>query len=951
MKFSELCITTNFTFLFGASHPEEYVRKAFELGLKSIALTDINSVAGVVRGHRELLKIKENLSESQIDFLKAKDENKKGSPFLKLIPGSCLKINNGIFITAIPINKHGWSELCSLLSTGYRRSKKGECNINLEEVLNFSKELNLLLHPPKNLNLPFYKNVWLKNAEIFSANCKKGYIVISPNYDGMDGIHFQKVVDMGKSLNLEPVASSRPIMHDSSRRELTDILACIKLKKIIDNIDYSAQKNSERYLRSSEEIGQIFHSYSKAIQNADYISEQCNFSLNELRYNYPSEILDNQSPEISLRNIAKKGLKRRYPTTVPMKVSKQLEEELRLIKSLSYEPYFLTVYDLVKFAQKKGILCQGRGSAANSIVCYALGITSVSPEIGSMVFERFISEARNEPPDIDVDFEHERREEVIEYIYKKYGRNRTGICATVIHYREKLAIKDICKAMGLSEIQRSFILKYFNDPTTWDHDNKNHNFIKKDMRILKSIKLINEIIGFPRHLGQHVGGFIMTENKLTDLVPIENTNMRGRTVISWDKDDIDALNILKVDILSLGMLTCIRKSFGLIKETTNLDYSLYTIPKEDKMVYEMLCNADSIGVFQVESRAQMNFLPRLRPKCFYDLVIQTAIVRPGPIQGNMVHPYLRRRSGKEKIYLPPGKLKNVLDKTLGIPLFQEQIMQIAIIGAKFTAKEADKLRRTLATFKKTGEINKFRGRFIEGMVKNGYSLQFSKNCFNQVEGFSEYGFPESHAASFAFLVYASAWIKFHYPAIFACSILNSQPMGFYAPSQIIKDALEHNVCVLEPCINSSFWDNTVSKNQTTGKFDLQLGFRQIVRFSKKYSDIITSTRKSKYNNINEVSELKPIPLYALNQLAKANCFRSFNLSRREATWKLKVLRRSQLPLFSEGIVKNNIKDVKLPKMTLGEELIEDYKYLKLSLKAHPVSLIRHIITPIVKKHH
>ncbi len=945
MSFSELCVTTNFTFLTGASHPEEYIRRACKLHLKSIAITDINSVAGVVRGHRELLRIQEDVSTDQNNRAESINKYNKKMSIPKFIPGACLKTNSGIFITALPININGWSSLCSLLSKGYLQSEKSKCNIDLKEIATFSRNLILLLHPPYSFKSSPYQNIWKNAAKFFSSQCKKSYIIISPRYNGLDKIYFEEVINISKELKLKPVASATPIMHDKNRREVVDILTCIRLKKTIDYINYDALQNNELYLRSSEEIEEIFQSHPETIKNANDVSNQCHFSLDELKYNYPSEVLGNEVPIVRLRYIMEKGLEKRYPSGIPKKVSKQSEEELRLIKTLCYEPYFLTVYDLVKFAKERGILCQGRGSAANSVVCYALGITSVSPEIGSMVFERFISEARNEPPDIDVDFEHERREEIIEYIYNKYGRERTGICATVIHYRKKLAIKDICKAMGLSEMQKSCVLEYFNDPIATKFNQGKYQVLKTDIRILKSIQLINKITGFPRHLGQHVGGFIITKEKLTNLVPIENTGMKGRTMISWDKDDIDTLNILKVDILSLGMLTCIRKSFELIRKITKFNYTLHTIPKEDSLVYEMLCKADSVGVFQVESRAQMNFLPRLKPKCFYDLVIQTAIVRPGPIQGNMVHPYLKRRSGREKVTLPPGELENVLSKTLGIPLFQEQVMQIAIKGAKFTATEADKLRRALAAFKKTGEINKFRNRFIKGMTENGYSLKFSNNCFNQIEGFGEYGFPESHAASFAFLVYASAWIKFHFPSIFACAILNSQPMGFYAPSQIIKDAKEHGVCVLKPCINNSLWDNTVVKDKSTGKLNLQLGFRQIVQFSKKYSDIIVSRRKNKYTNIGEILELGSIPLGALNQLAKADCFKDLNLTRRESKWMLKVLKNNDLPLFKNSMKENKNNCIKLPKMTLGEELIEDYKYLKLSLRAHPVSLIRHILTP------
>ncbi len=557
------------------------------------------------------------------------------------------------------------------------------------------------------------------------------------------------------------------------------------------------------------------------------IAARCSFSLDQLRYEYPSEIAGGEAPGDRLRRLAEEGLAWRYPGGAPDKVRAMMAHELRLIGKLGYEPYFLTVRDVVAFARSRGILCQGRGSAANSVVCYCLGVTSVSPEIGTMVFERFVSEARNEPPDIDVDFEHERREEVIQHIYQRYGRHRAGLCATVIHYRGKRAIREVGRAMGLTDdtigALSSQLWGFFSTAGLEDHRMREIGLNPEDRRLRQTMALIHEVIGFPRHLSQHVGGFVITEGRLDELCPVENATMEDRTVIPWDKDDIDALGILKVDVLALGMLSCIRKAFDLIARHHRTDYTLATLPPEDPAVYDMLCKADSLGVFQVESRAQMNFLPRMRPRTFYDLVIEVAIIRPGPIQGDMVHPYLRRRNGEEEVSFPSDALGRVLGKTLGVPLFQEQAMQIAITGAGFTAEEADRLRRSLATFKKHGNVSEFRARFLRGMAANGYDRDFAERCFSQIEGFGSYGFPESHAASFALLVYASAWLKRHHPGIFACALLNAQPMGFYAPAQIVRDAREHGVTVRPVCINASYWDN-VMEPDGQGGLALRLGF-------------------------------------------------------------------------------------------------------------------------------
>jgi DNA-directed DNA polymerase III PolC len=680
------------------------------------------------------------------------------------------------------------------------------------------------------------------------------------------------------------------------------------------------------------------------VHRAGAIAAACSFSLDELRYEYPREIWDGEDPQARLARLTEAGLAWRYPSGVPDRVRAQVAHELALIGRLAYAPYFLTVHDVVDFARGQGILCQGRGSAANSVVCYALGITSVSPEVGTMVFERFVSEARDEPPDIDVDFEHERREEVIQYIYRRYGRERAGLCATVIHYRGKRAVREVGKAMGLSE---DVVAALSSQIWGWGNASVPAERMREigldptDRRLALTMELVDEIVGFPRHLSQHVGGFVITEGRLDELVPIENAAMEDRTVICWDKDDIDALGILKVDVLALGMLTCIRKGFDLIATHHGIRYSLATLPPEDPAVYNMLCRADSLGVFQVESRAQMNFLPRMRPRTFYDLVIEVAIVRPGPIQGDMVHPYLRRRRGEEAVSFPSDKLGEVLGKTLGVPLFQEQAMQIAIIGAGFTPEEADRLRRALATFKKTGTIHTFRERFLEGMARNGYPPDFAERCFSQIEGFGEYGFPESHAASFALLVYASAWLKRHHPGIFACALLNSQPMGFYAPAQIVRDAREHGVEVRPVDINASYW-NCVMEPDGRGGLALRLGFRQIRAMREDEADWIASARGNGYRDVASVWRRAGTPPRLLAVLAEADAFASLGLERREALWAAKAIRGEvPLPLF-DGIEGEGAEGpVTLPPMTLGEAVVADYRALRLTLRAHPMALIRH----------
>ena len=959
--FAELSIISNFTFLTGASHPEEYIERAALLGLPAIAIADVNSVTGIVRAHNAVRDVKRLIKDRKSKSLigPPRPQNIKKPPSLnldrvpRLIPGSKLQLIDGFEVTVLPKSRKGWGTLCRCLSKGRLRNNKGLCDLVINEIIEELDDVVLLIHSPETPWNVKKSKLWLENSALLKNKFNQDiYIVLTPEYDGIDPKRFKHIRKLSEIIRCDLVTSAHPIMHHSKRRKLADVLTAIRLGKTIDQLGKNALPNAERRLRSYSEILQIFSRYPTAIKNTIHILDKLQFSLDELRYQYPLEINNGETPQKRLKRLAAEGLNWRYPAGAPKKVQSMLNHELNLIGKLKYEPYFLTVHDIVTFARSRGILCQGRGSAANSVVCYCLGVTSVSPEIGTMVFERFVSEARDEPPDIDIDFEHERREEVIQYIYNRYGRHRAGLCSTVIHYRGKRAIREVGTAMGLSKDTVSALSSqlwgFFSTKKLEEQRIREIGLNPSDRHLNLTLKIIDEIIGFPRHLSQHVGGFVITEGRLDELVPIENASMEDRTVISWDKDDIDALGILKVDILSLGMLTCIRKSFDMIQQYFGDDYTLANLPAEDSKVYDMLCRADSIGVFQVESRAQMNFLPRMKPRCFYDLVIQVAIVRPGPIQGDMVHPYIRRRNGEEIVNFPSDKLGEVLGKTLGVPLFQEQAMQIAIIGANFSPDEADRLRRALATFKKHGNVSEFLNRFINGMLENGYDENFAKRCFSQIEGFGSYGFPESHAASFALLVYASAWIKFHYPEVFACSLLNSQPMGFYAPAQIIRDAKEHNVTINPVCINRSLWDNTLEPDGCGGHA-VRLGFRQIKGMKEEDAIWINATRGNGYSSIHDVWRRAGISPNLLARLAEADVFFALGRSRREALWEAKSIRANKpLPLFSGDLGDEFINEptANLPIMTTGEEIIEDYAALRFSLRAHPIALLRSYLTPV-----
>lgn len=914
-RYAELEVTTNFSFLHSASHAEEIARTAAALGLSAIAVTDRNTLAGVVRAHRA-----------------AKDAG------IRLLVGARLDLQDAPSLLCFPTDRTAYARLSQLITLGRRRASKGECEIYLEDVFAHSGGQLFISLPPdasgddyathlRHLRDIFGRDIWL------AARCR---------YNGNDAARLWELAQLSVETNVPLVATNDVRMHIPDRKPLMDAITCIREHCTIDQAGFRLAANAERHIKPPEEMARLFRRHPEAVMRTMEIADRCRFSLDELRYEYPDdEAPHGKTPQEELTRLAWEGAEGRYPDGLPDKVRKQIAYELKLIGELNYAPYFLTVHDVVRYARSQGILCQGRGSAANSAVCYCLGITAIDPARIDLLFERFVSAERNEPPDIDVDFEHERREEVIQYIYEKYGRDRAGLAATVIHYRTRMAVREIGKVMGLSE---DTIATLVATVWGWRTEGVESKHIREagldpdDKRLSLTMRLACELTGFPRHLSQHVGGFVITRGPLSDLVPIANAAMEDRTTIEWDKDDLDTLGILKIDILGLGMLSCIRKAFDLLQRHYGRKIDLATVPAEDPNVYDMLCEADSIGVFQVESRAQMTMLPRLKPRNFYDLVIEVAIVRPGPIQGDMVHPYLRRRNGEEKVDYPSEELREVLGKTHGVPLFQEQAMKIAIIAGGFTPSEADQLRRAMATFRHTGTIHTFEEKLINGMVANGYDADFAERCFNQIKGFGDYGFPESHAASFALLVYVSSWLKKHYPDVFAAAILNSQPMGFYAPAQLVRDAREHGVEIRPADVNFSDWDNTLEENGN-GYRALRLGFRQIKGFRENDAVALTDARDGPYRDPADIQHRAGLSDAALERLAKADAYGSMKLGRREALWAVRALPPAPLPLFGDGEHRHD-PDVSLPSMAIGEEVTHDYATLRLSLKTHPLALLR-----------
>ena len=922
-NYAELQLVTNFSFLRGGSHPAELVLRARELGLAALAVADHNSLAGMVRAHAAAKEVG-----------------------IRLVVGARLNFTDASSVLVFPTDRAAYARLTQLLTDGKMRAKKAECRLTFGDLLTRGEGQRILALPPEQIDQAY--------AEQLAALARRFpgavYLAACHLYRGDDAKRIFALGALAQRAHTPLVATNDVLYHLPERRPLQDVLTCIREGCSIAEAGFRLEANAERHLKSAAEMTRLFRDRPDAVARSLEIVKACHFSLDELKYEYPAEpVPEGRTPQEELSRLTWLNAAMRYPGGVPEKIRAQLEKELAIIAALDYAQYFLTVYDIVTYAKERGILCQGRGSAANSVMCFVLGITAVNPQEDriNLLFERFISTERREPPDIDVDFEHERREEVIQHVYDKYGRDRAGIVATVITYRSRSAIRDVGKAMGLST---DTIDRLSGTLWGWGRDGIREDYIREsgldpnDANLRQVVSLARELIGFPRHLSQHTGGFVITKGKLSEVVPIENAVMENRTVIEWDKDDLDELQWLKIDVLALGMLTCLRKGLDLLRTHYGVAHELYDIPADDEKVYDMLCRADSVGVFQVESRAQMTMLPRLRPRCFYDLVVEVAIVRPGPIQGDMVHPYLRRRDGKEEAELPSEDLRDVLDRTYGVPLFQEQAMRIAIVGAKFTPEEANQLRRAMATFRHVGTIDKLEARFIKGMLENRYSLDFARRCFEQIKGFGEYGFPESHAASFAVLVYASAWIKYHYPAVFACAILNSQPMGFYASAQLVRDAKEHGVEVRPVDVSHSYWDHTLEADGKGG-FALRLGFRQIKSFRlEDATELVRAREAGDVGSMHVLWRRVTTRRKAFETLANGDGWHSLGLNRREALWQAAGLQEKGLALFDsgeeEGDDAETEPEVALPSMSEREEIAADYNHLSLSLKSHPMALLR-----------
>ena len=967
--YAELAAATNFSFLRGASHPHEMVLAALLLGHCGIGIADRNTVAGVVRAYGAL----EDIRNGELPVFKERDGSGPGEyvwtgpsedvclPFtlaemqarsqsFKLIVGARLAFSDGTpDILAYPENRDGWGRLCRLLTLGNRRARKADCILSIDDLAHHAEGLLLIVMPEER------EEVLPGLLERLSAAAPGALWLGAPMLNrGCDQRRLLRLQACAMRARVPLIAVNDALYHGPEQRDLQDVLTAIREGVTIAQAGRRLEMNAERHLKSPREMARLFKACPQAIAEIGDFLARIDFTLADLKYDYPEEpIPPGWSPQAWLEEVTWRRTAFRYPNGLPARVEAALKEELALIARLDYACYFLTIFDIVQFAEERGILCQGRGSAANSAVCYVLGITAVDPAEHELLFARFISEKRGEPPDIDVDFEHERREEVIQHLYKRYGRERAGIAATVIHYRPKSAIREVGKVLGLTEDITARIAGTVWG--SWSRDKlpdkriRDAGFDPANPEIARAVHFAGRLLDFPRHLSQHVGGFVLTQGRLDETVPIGNAAMAERTFIEWDKDDIDRLGIMKVDILALGMLTCIRKAFDLIADHQDTALELATVPRDDPDTYAMLRKGESIGVFQVESRAQINMLPRLKPKEFYDLVIQVAIVRPGPIQGDMVHPYLRRRDGEEEPDYPspappndPDELRHVLKRTLGVPLFQEQAMKIAMVAAEFTDVEANQLRKAMATFRNNGTIGRFEAMMVERMVARGYSRDFAERCYNQIKGFGEYGFPESHAASFAKLVYVSAYLKCHYPAAFACALLNAQPMGFYASAQIVGDARKNAVEVRPVDLNASSWDNSLEPGQG-GEPALRIGFRQIDGFHEDWARKLVAARGSGFTSVEDFWRRAQLPQRALRLLADADAMRSIALDRRDALWAIRRLPDDDpLPLFA---VANRMElgeeeNAALPAMPLSEHVVADYQTIRLSLKAHPMRFLR-----------
>ncbi|MEM7501397.1 MAG: error-prone DNA polymerase [Pseudomonadota bacterium] len=913
--YAELHALSNFTFLRGASHPEELVKRAADLEYSGLAITDECSLSGAVRAHSMAKEI----------------------GFQTLIIGAEFYLDTGLKLVALVQSRRGYAALCRLITRGRRAAEKGHYSLSSNDFTEGLPDC-LLLWVPDHRYFLDVDDSWILDA--FSGRL---WVAAELLFDGLHQQRLDRLSKLGDVLDLPLVASGDVHMHCRARRALQDTVTCIRKGVTLDQAGMDLYSNGERHLRSQEQLEKIYP--RSLLEETLRITDTIDFSLDELSYEYPDELVpDGETPATYLRKLTEQGKRWRWPGGVSQTVVDTIEHELQLIAELNYEPYFLTVYDIVRFARSSGILCQGRGSAANSAVCFCLGITEVDPGRMSMLVERFISRERNEPPDIDVDFEHERREEVIQYVYEKYGRERAALAATVITYRPRSALRDVGKALGLSGLQ---VDRLARSVQWWDRGHVDDSRIleagldPKSPVIQRLLWLVRELIGFPRHLSQHVGGFVIANSALSELVPVENASMPDRTVIQWEKDDLEELGLLKVDVLGLGMLTAIRRSFELIKTYDSRDYTLANIPAEDPVVYDMICDGDTVGVFQIESRAQMAMLPRLKPRCFYDLVVEVAIVRPGPIQGDMVHPYLRRRSGEEKVSYPSAAVRDVLQRTLGVPIFQEQVMQLAVVAAGFTPGEADSLRRAMAAWKRRGGLGPFERKLIDGMRERGYEETFAKQIFQQIKGFGEYGFPESHAASFALLVYVSCWLKCHTPAAFTAALLNSQPMGFYSASQLIQDAQRHGVEVRSVDVNRSLWDCSLEKT-AGGRPALRLGLRQVKGLSEDVGRKIERLRPAtRFLDVADLVRRVDVRRSELETLASAGALAALTGHRYLARWTVAGV-EEPTPLFDPLEATAAVPLLNRP--SEGQDIVADYQSLGLSLGRHPLALLRGCLT-------
>lgn len=930
MQYVELHCKSNFSFLSGASHPDELVERASELGYRGLALTDESSVAGVVRG-----------------YAAAKDLG------MQYIVGTEVHLTDAPSMVLWPTDRAAYGQMCRLISRGRMRTEKGACQLAWQDVVEFSSGLIAGLIPPETSNhrestptKPLSRFLRTDFREVFHDS---GYLLCEVHRGVDDQTHLQRLRKLSIGNDVPLVVSGDVYYHTAERMLMHDCISAIQSGTNIDKSHEKRFRNGQRYLRPLEEIADLYRDVPEAIEKTVEIADRCQFKLSELRYEYPEEIAPpGMSLVEHLKRLTWEGAKARWPDGVPEKVIDLLRHEMQIIQELSYEAYFLTVWDMVRFARQRNILCQGRGSAANSAVCYCLGITNVDPSQSDLLFERFVSRERDEAPDIDVDFEHQRREEVLQYLYDKYGRDRAGLTATVITYRTKSAIRDVGKVLGISADTIDSIAKLSGSGATFLERCVEGGMDPESELGQRFVYLVTTLTGFPRHLSQHVGGMVMTAGNLCELCPIENAAMEDRTIIQWNKDDLDELGILKVDVLALGMLSALHRCFDLVATHHDCTLTLGTTPQGDKATYDMICKADTVGVFQIESRAQMSMLPRLQPRCYYDLVVEVAIVRPGPIQGNMVHPYLKARENPQSVTYPNDAIRGVLEKTLGVPIFQEQAMRLAVVAAGFTPGEADQLRRAMAAWRRPGLIDRFRTKLLEGMRKKNFTAAFAEHVFNQIRGFGEYGFPESHAASFALLVYASCYLKCHYPDAFCVALLNSQPMGFYAPAQLISDAKKHGVEVHGVDINLSDWMSTLEPNTEPEDGQkcsnaIRLGLTTIRGLNSKIAEQIIYERQLRgpYSSMEELVARTGLGKTSLATLADADAFESLKVDRRAAIWHSlgQDHTPNEQPLFADLNESEQTPSTLVP-MTPMEEVHADYNMTGLSLKAHPISFVR-----------